>query len=157
MIDQIPSPLLSTGLLSGILAHALIFRKGEWDTSSISVFLTYGSLSIAAVALQRLKFVGELDLDLPKAWGIELLMYHIIGLLGSMYIYRAFFHRLNMFPGPFWARLSSLYATRLSAKKFQLFKETARLHEKYGDYVRLGQIPSLLLCICCCLRALALF
>ncbi|KAJ0418348.1 cytochrome P450 [Aspergillus carlsbadensis] len=55
-----------------------------------------------------------------------------------MLCYRAFWHRLSSFPGPFVARLSNLYVTALSAKNLHLYEEVQRLHQQYGDYVRLG-------------------
>ncbi|BCR92581.1 uncharacterized protein ACHE_80481A [Aspergillus chevalieri] len=36
------------------------------------------------------------------------------------------------------ARISNLFVTWLSARNLPLYEETQRLHEKYGDYVRLG-------------------
>ena len=70
---------------------------------------------------------------------------HILAIYGSMLIYRAFFHRLRKFPGPFLARLSNFHVAGLSAKKVQLYEETERLHKLYGDYVRLGKTISLFL------------
>ncbi|RMZ81318.1 hypothetical protein DV737_g2605, partial [Chaetothyriales sp. CBS 132003] len=40
--------------------------------------------------------------------------------------------------GPFLARLSNVYITSLSVKKFHLFEEVQSLHAKYGDIVRVG-------------------
>jgi cytochrome P450 len=59
-------------------------------------------------------------------------------ILLSMTIYRAFFHRLRSFPGPFLARISKFYGVSLASKKFQYYWEAQRLHEEYGDYVRTG-------------------
>ncbi|KAJ5758202.1 Cytochrome P450 [Penicillium nucicola] len=55
-----------------------------------------------------------------------------------MLVYRAFLHRLSRFPGPFLARLSNFYVTALSGKKLQLCDEIQKLHQQYGDYVRIG-------------------
>ncbi|KAL5337622.1 cytochrome P450 [Aspergillus crustosus] len=51
-----------------------------------------------------------------------------------MLFYRAFWHRLSSFPGPFWARLTNLYVTALSAKRLRLYEEIQKLHQQYGDY-----------------------
>ncbi|KAF2202848.1 cytochrome P450 [Delitschia confertaspora ATCC 74209] len=59
-------------------------------------------------------------------------------LLFSMLVYRAFFHRLRKFPGPFMAGLSKFYGMSLAAKNYQYYRETEKLHAKYGDYVRTG-------------------
>ncbi|KND90425.1 Tryprostatin B 6-hydroxylase [Tolypocladium ophioglossoides CBS 100239] len=60
------------------------------------------------------------------------------GIFSSVLVYRAAFHRLNRFPGPFLARLSNLYVTLLSVKKFHLYEEIQALHHEYGDIVRVG-------------------
>jgi hypothetical protein len=60
------------------------------------------------------------------------------GTICSILTYRAAFHRLNVFPGPFKARLSNLYVTALGLKKRHLYKEVQELHRKYGDVVRIG-------------------
>jgi hypothetical protein len=56
----------------------------------------------------------------------------------SILTYRAFFHRLSRFPGPFRARLSNLYATKLANKDEHMYLEVQELHRRYGDIVRIG-------------------
>lgn len=68
----------------------------------------------------------------------------VAGLTLSILTYRAFFHRLNRFPGPFAARLSNFYPTYLSAKKLHLYEEVEQLHRQYGDFVRLGRSQMML-------------
>ncbi|KAF3044325.1 hypothetical protein E8E12_007952 [Didymella heteroderae] len=58
--------------------------------------------------------------------------------LSSIAIYRLFFHRCRNFPGPLPAKISRFYAAYLSAKDVQYYKELAKVHEKYGDFVRTG-------------------
>ena len=82
--------------------------------------------------------VHVLDFSLLQERALDLLVAHVVGIYSSMFIYRAFLHRLNRFPGPFAARLSTFYATYLSARNFRLIDETERLHKEHGDYVRLG-------------------
>jgi hypothetical protein len=123
----------------GVTAHLFIFRFGEWDLWTMRI-LSFFTLLYAAGTFALLKFptqnaistlaavrlVGTLELSL------------VSGIFTSMLIYRGFFHRLQRFPGPFLARFSNFYATRLSAKKLHLYEETQRLHKRYGDIVRLG-------------------
>lgn len=63
------------------------------------------------------------------------------GALVSMVIYRLFFHRLCKFPGPLGARVSKFYSASLAAKDVQYHKNVARMHEKYGDFIRTGMSP----------------
>ncbi|KAF1347461.1 putative benzoate 4-monooxygenase cytochrome P450 [Lizonia empirigonia] len=58
--------------------------------------------------------------------------------LTSIAIYRLIFHRCRKFPGPLPAKISRFYAAYLSAKDVQYFKELAKVHAQYGDFVRTG-------------------
>lgn len=60
------------------------------------------------------------------------------GLLFSIAVYRLLFHRCCNFPGPLPAKISRFYAAYLSAKDVQYYKELAKMHAKYGDFVRTG-------------------
>lgn len=62
------------------------------------------------------------------------------GVLGvSILTYRLCFHRCCEFPGPVGAGLTRFYATMLSLKKVQYFKELEQMHATYGDFVRTGK------------------
>ncbi|KAL1640901.1 hypothetical protein SLS58_006517 [Diplodia intermedia] len=56
----------------------------------------------------------------------------------SMLVYRAFFHRLRRFPGPFAARLTRFWSVYKSSKDLQYHLVLEELHKKYGDVVRVG-------------------
>ncbi|POR38861.1 Cytochrome P450 [Tolypocladium paradoxum] len=118
--------------LGGVSAHVLVFRVGEWDVASPSVVLCH-VLVFVAVAL-----VSYTQFQVPVAEVARCSSYYIAGLYLSMLLYRAFFHRLSKYPGPFLARLTNFYITALSMKKLHLFEEVQKLHVQYGDYVRLG-------------------
>lgn len=60
-------------------------------------------------------------------------------LTASILTYRAFFHRLRHFPGPFLAKLSKLWAVFQSAKRLQYHQKLEELHKQYGDVVRTGK------------------
>ncbi|KIW05638.1 uncharacterized protein PV09_03509 [Verruconis gallopava] len=59
-------------------------------------------------------------------------------LFTSIVIYRAFFHRLRKYPGPFMARITNFYNVALTVPKIRYFVEVEKIHKRYGDYVRLG-------------------
>ena len=126
---------------SGILLHLLIFRVGEWDLYTPHLLagsaLLYGG---ATYGLSKYG-LGESLPSLHSASTVGLLQASCIsGIVLSILVYRAAFHRLNRFPGPFLARLSNGYVTSLSVKRFHLFEEVKELHAQYGDIVRLGEI-----------------
>lgn len=60
-------------------------------------------------------------------------------LLTSIAVYRLVFHRCRSFSGPFGAKLTRFYATYLSSKKVQYYKDLAEMHATYGDFVRTGE------------------
>ncbi|GAB1315434.1 hypothetical protein MFIFM68171_05644 [Madurella fahalii] len=119
-------------IASGVAAHLFVFRYGEWDVASPSIFVFYAS-TFAASAVACYAHLGVPISVIARLGGC-----HALGLYGSMLLYRAFFHRLSKYPGPFLARLSNFYITARSMKKLHLFEEVQKLHAQYGDYVRLG-------------------
>jgi len=121
--------------LLGVLFHQGI-RKVEFELfmyhfifASIAVgfglvytFISLGGHSIVSALLKTFVFASSFN----------------FGLLASIGTYRLFFHRCRRFPGPLGAKLSRFYATNLSAKDVQYYKELSAMHEKYGDFVRTG-------------------
>ncbi|KAK2791469.1 hypothetical protein FQN53_002578 [Emmonsiellopsis sp. PD_33] len=127
------APLL--GALSGASLHIIAYRVGEWDTSGLSLFVWYSIATfIATVHTQLALSLGLL----PSTWPLEFTIAHIAAIYASMLLYRACFHCLHKFPGPFLARLSNVYGMMLSAKNRQYYDELQKLHQQYGDYVRIG-------------------
>ncbi|KAK4147310.1 cytochrome P450 monooxygenase [Dichotomopilus funicola] len=125
------SPLLSAA--SGVLAHVAVFRRGEWDISSPSIFVFYATVFTAAAVASHVDLIA-----LPLAAVAQIAAYHVVALYTSMLVYRGFCHRLAGYPGPFLARLTTFYITARSMKKMHLFEEVQTLHAQYGDYVRVG-------------------
>ncbi|CAG8025211.1 unnamed protein product [Penicillium salamii] len=125
-------------LLSGISSHLIIYRHGDWDTKSPVIVLAH-ILALAIGTIGSKLYSSSID-----AWEDSLigtssgLAYHLIGVYGSMLVYRTFFHRLVKVPGPFLARMSNLFVTVLAMKRLQLHEELHSLHSRYGDYVRIG-------------------
>jgi hypothetical protein len=65
----------------------------------------------------------------------------VVSLWTNMLIYRAFFHPLNKFPGPFGAKLTKFWGFgKVIGSKIQYFKVAGKLQEQYGDYVRAGSM-----------------
>ncbi|KAE8165150.1 cytochrome P450 monooxygenase [Aspergillus tamarii] len=124
--------------LSGVSVHHLLYRHGEWDLKGVDMVVCYIILTLGLIALQYSSILPPIEVLQRPNWAWDIVTYHILGVYTSMLLYRAVFHRLNRFPGPFLARLSNFYVTSLTAKKLHLYEEIERLHEKYGDYVRIG-------------------
>ncbi|KID80224.1 uncharacterized protein G6M90_00g011610 [Metarhizium brunneum] len=119
--------------ICGVSAHVLVFRVGEWDLASPSIFVFHALLVVTALFASRVQLLGLSVSELMTCLG-----YYVAGLYASMMMYRAYLHRLCKYPGPVLASLTNFYITARSVSKFQLFKEVQKLHLQYGDYVRLG-------------------
>ncbi|PGH01942.1 hypothetical protein AJ79_07773 [Helicocarpus griseus UAMH5409] len=133
-------------ILSGIILHVGLYRVGEWDLSAPKIFTTYSILTLCAALYYKShsmmqengELLAMLSSFIPAGYPLRFIAAHIATVYASMLLYRAFFHRLRHFPGPFMARLSNIYFTFLSAKDMHRYDELDKLHKKHGDYVRVG-------------------
>ena len=137
-MNQYPNTILALAGLSGTAAHATLYRHGEWDLQTHRLIISYILILAGAIILQNSNVLDGLGVLAPPHWALKVVGCHILGIYTSILLYRAFFHRLSRFPGPFLARLSNFYVTSLSVRKMQLHREVEKLHKLYGDYVRLG-------------------
>lgn len=124
-------------LLVGVVTHISI-RPYEIDDKAWHMFFAYpivGSLILAA-------HVQLAELSIWQAILRTTLISCAFngGLFGSILIYRAFFHRLQRFPGPFMAKLSRFHAMKNAATSCQNNIVVQKLHEQYGDFVRVGKM-----------------
>ncbi|KAH8734278.1 benzoate 4-monooxygenase cytochrome P450 [Ilyonectria robusta] len=125
----------------GVSLHVFMFRKGEWDLYTTRILCLFGLLfgGLAFLLTTSKVVVGQsYQLWDPILSSLYVTSSVVAGTFSSIFVYRVGFHRLNRFPGPFAARLSNFYITRLSTKNSQLFKEIQGLHRIYGDIVRVG-------------------
>ncbi|KAF4334737.1 cytochrome P450 monooxygenase [Fusarium beomiforme] len=127
------SPAAATA--SGVMIHAFMFRHGEWDIKGPQIVLIYLLITFALIISEAS------NRSQVSAKPLSIIGYHILGLYGSMIVYRGFLHRLSRarIPGPFLARFSNFHIARLTAKALHLHDEIHMLHEQYGDYVRIAE------------------
>ena len=119
---------------AGLLSHACYFNRGEhhfYGIRYLQAFIATFVLAVLALVQQ-----GK-ALDEALAQVIPISSCYLAGLYASLIAYRAIFHPLNKFPGPFGARISKLW---LSAhlKNADAYRKIHMLHEQYGDFVRVG-------------------
>lgn len=119
---------------AGLLSHVCYFNRGEhhfYGVRYLQAFIAAFVLAVLAL-YQQGKALGE-----ALAQVIPIASCYLAGLYASLIAYRVIFHPLNKFPGPFGARISRLW---LSAhlKDGDVYRKVHRLHEKYGDFVRVG-------------------
>ncbi|KAK6840445.1 hypothetical protein PG995_016199 [Apiospora arundinis] len=132
-IDIAPGVAFATG----VLLHVSIFRVGEWDLlATWLIRAPFILLAILSGLLAQLRPEESILRSLKNAGKIDAAL--LGGIFASMLVYRAFLHRLRSFPGPFAARLSNLYMTKLALQTMQPYRHFKKLHEHYGDFVRIG-------------------
>ncbi|KAF4340428.1 pisatin demethylase cytochrome P450 [Fusarium beomiforme] len=140
MIDPTSPKAIAASFVSGCILHNLFYRKGEWDLAALRILQAYAALPIVIIGLLRLAEVKGWQNNTRLSIISVLLLEgaHIVGVFCSILIYRMAFHPLNRFPGPLRARISNFYPTYLTTKNAHLYEEVEQLHQKYGDFVRLG-------------------
>lgn len=128
--------LLVVSALSGVASHIVFFIRGELD--HIAREILFGLLLTPASILAIFLSLG---IPFPQAsattatiWGSFL-----SGLTASIITYRWFFHPLRKFPGPVLARTTKWWGAMKAASSYQHHYEVQKLHEKYGDFVRIGK------------------
>ena len=131
-----PDPQLVAAGAAGVLIHNLTFIHGEWHLHAIKVLklhaLAYTVLILLEVTYNNGSWLAA------TAVSSQLFGMYTLCLLGSISIYRVFFHRLRSFPGPILASVSKFWhvAHCLDSKGHLLLE---RLHQQYGDFVRIGK------------------
>ena len=130
MVELLPI----TAAAAGLLSHVCYFNRGEhhlYSTRYLQAFIAAFVLAVLALYQQ-----GR-ALDEALAQVIPITSCYLAGLYASLIAYRAIFHPLNKFPGPFGARIAKLW---LSAhlKNGDAYRKVHMLHEQYGDFVRVG-------------------
>lgn len=124
-----------TFLILGIAFHQCI-RSSEIDNKLGSLLALYSatclSLCISYIQIHSSSIAHALGTTLLAAICFN------TGLTISILTYRAFFHRLNKFPGPCDVKLSRLCAVRRAFNRTQYHLDLRAMHQKYGDFVRTG-------------------
>jgi hypothetical protein len=126
----------SLPIVLALSTHAYL-AQGEPDYKAYLYitgwFFTFVSLSSLLFASGN---VSTLSQAFSQTWGAFQIYFGT--LLTSIVIYRAWFHRLRGYPGPFIARITNFYNVGITIPKIRYFIEAEKIHKKYGDYVRLG-------------------
>jgi hypothetical protein len=126
-MDFDSSKQILLGPLSAIAFHYLILQKVEVDHLALPIIIascvTYGALaygiSLASATLVAASFWIPLWLTIGA--------------------YRAFFHPLRKYPGPFSARLSKWWTVKQNWNtNLHFHRVQQQMQKEYGDYVRTG-------------------
>ena len=117
--------------VSAITLHELVLRRTEVDHLTLAVIAT-SSIVYWIFAYYTSLFAAT---SVALSFWVPLWLY--IG------CYRAFFHPLNEYPGPFGAKLSRWWTIKQTwGSSLRFHRVQQNLQKKYGDYVRTGmQVP----------------
>ena len=126
--------------VSGALSHLLYFRKGEHIKAS-PVYVVCALIAPAAIFLVLL-FAYETTIWHSCRVTAAVYWSLLGGLFISMALYRALFHPLSQYPGPFIARITQFWLPVQVAGRINSAWFIDALHQKHGEYFRLG--PNLL-------------
>jgi hypothetical protein len=131
---------VSLSAVAGLLSHTFLFIRGEWHLQAPFLFRLYLILALVLLLLEW-EFSGSDSFQALTTWFLEILAY-IAALFGSIFIYRTSLHRLRGYPGPYLARVSSLWHSwQVRNSKNHLFLD--RMRDKYGEFVRTGSSTAL--------------
>jgi hypothetical protein len=133
---NLPQGLWLPVAFAGLSSHLLFWIQGERSNMEIRIWLYFHCLINLLLSIILYSSSG---IPVTACLGVFYLNLCFYGpLFASIFIYRAFFHRLHRFPGPFSLKLSKLVALHADSKKSQNHLRTWDLHKKYGSIVRIG-------------------
>ncbi|KAI1136397.1 putative cytochrome P450 monooxygenase [Hypoxylon sp. FL0543] len=130
------SPLASLiAVASGVGLHLFYFHRGEHHMYGIRYLQASIVTFIASVGI----LTSIYNVAFTSALAIVSLstVYILLGLYSSLLCYRLIWHPLRGFPGPFAARISSLWLSSQNING-QNHKVALELYKKYGPFVRVG-------------------
>ena len=121
-------------VVGGVATHIGFFYRGEHHMYGIRYLQIF--IGIFVFAFLGFMATGELLVQ-ALLTTISLAEYYLAGLYGSMLIFRTLFSPLKHFPGPWWAKTSSL-GFSVQLRKGDSHEKLLKLHQKFGDFVRVG-------------------
>ncbi|PYI04296.1 L-ornithine-N5-monooxygenase [Aspergillus sclerotiicarbonarius CBS 121057] len=126
---------MQTAALAGTLSHITYFNRGEHHLYGTTYLKLFGALYTIAVAFLHASR-GTAWIDALATVSLHAISY-LVGVFGSLLVYRLVFNPLADFPGPWAARISSLWLP-LQLRNNNRHIKLVELHDKYGPYVQTG-------------------
>ncbi|KAI1481739.1 cytochrome P450 [Daldinia eschscholtzii] len=129
------SALAALGAPLGVLFHLTIAQMGDVEDFMYSLLATMGLIMLSFVSFSL--SLGSSLLGALTELSVLAATFNA-GLFSSMIIYRVFFHRVSKFPGPLALKISRFSSALMVFKEVKYHKDVAKLHDKYGDFIRVG-------------------
>lgn len=127
-------PVLFAAAL-GIISHLLVFIRMK-PVPNAGRLITLPVL-LPAILCSVLNFTYNIPFRQAAIGAYALTTIYFTSVFTSVLVYRLFFHPLRQYPGPFLARITQFYHV-WNSRHFSTHLYLQQLHEKYGDYVRVG-------------------
>lgn len=121
--------------VTGVASHLAYFNRGEhhmYGARYIQIFLASYMLAVISVSNLNDESIGRALVHV-----LSLAISYLAGLYASLLVYRVSFSPLRGFPGPYGARISNFWFS-LQLANHDAYKRVVKLHEDYGDFVRIG-------------------
>ncbi|KAF1944269.1 cytochrome P450 [Clathrospora elynae] len=129
--------VLWSSILVGACFHVAIARASFEFEQYMIPFLSLASVVCIGEVLLVI-ILGDLPVGGVFLRSLTFWTGFSAGLFASLSVYRLVIHRCRRYPGPPIAKLTRFYAAYLNAKDGQFYQEMAKLHDQYGDYLRMG-------------------
>nr|POE72758.1 tryprostatin b 6-hydroxylase [Quercus suber] len=122
-------------LAAGVLSHIAYFNRYECHMHGVAYIQAF--LLTGGAAILTLTKAYGFDLGAAVAETAGVLSTFVAGAFTSTLLYRLFLNPLNRFPGPWTARISSLFFS-FQLRRSDAYYKLQALHKKYGRIVRIG-------------------
>ncbi|KAK5075962.1 hypothetical protein LTR51_001641 [Lithohypha guttulata] len=121
---------------SGLLSHVLVFMRRDLDSNSHQLLIVANLVVLLKPVALVIRGWSWFDAILIS---IVADICYTTALFASIALYRAFFHPLRNYPGPFWARISVFWKVKhFQQSGFKAFRVIDGLHKRYGNIVRVA-------------------
>jgi tryprostatin B 6-hydroxylase len=124
----------------GTVLHILLFSRGEWDRHAPRVVAAYIFLCITIFTAFVFSTNSSFVQCIVGTYNTSLAL--TSGLFTSIVTYRLLFHPLRSFPAPLAARISSFWVFRENWPDLRFYVKLRKLHDHYGDFVRISKSKS---------------
>lgn len=121
-------------VIAGIATHQGFFSIGEHHMHGILYLQIFSG--ICCLLLSTLLCMGRTFVQALLTI-LTLAIHYLIGIYGSLLVYRIFFSPLRHFPGPWLAKVSALNFA-FQVRNSNANKTLLKLHQEHGDIVCIG-------------------
>ncbi|KAH0536694.1 hypothetical protein FGG08_006460 [Glutinoglossum americanum] len=125
---------LAEWMLLGAFSHFAVFVHGELNNYASQIASGFAGLFVLLAAIEYYQSGPIRGILRATAYFGA----YQLGLLGSIVVYRVYFHRLRNFPGPLAMSTTQFWSVYRAAMVGRNYAELLILHREHGDFVRVA-------------------